>query len=129
MAGVLEDNLLSRVFFSSGNLQILQNGLRAGVYEMSVEKKLIVPPQNIDHLKIIMRSMYLQYAEHREDNSVTKQVEELNKIVLDYVIPVVYNETIGYLKYMEDQSTLVQPLEVPKLVDRDYKTLELKRWF
>lgn len=129
MAGVLEDNLLSRVFFSSGNIQILQNGLRAGVYEMSGEKKQIVPPQNIDHLKIIMRSMYLQYAEHREDNSVTKQVEELNKIVLDYVVPVVYNETMGYLKYMEDQSTLVQPLEAPKLVDRDYKTLELKRWF
>ena len=127
--GILEDNLLSNVYFSSGNVQILQNGLRAGVYEMSGNKKIIIPPQNIDHLKIIMRSMYLQYAEHREDISITKQVEELNRLVLDYVIPTVYNETMGYLKYLEDQSTLVQPLEMPKLVDRDYKTLELKQWF
>jgi len=127
--GILEDNLLSNVYFSSGNVQILQNGLRAGVYEMSGSKKIIIPPQNIDHLKIIMRSIYLQYAEHREDNSITKQVEELNRLVLDYVIPKVYNETMGYLKYIEDQSTLVQPLEMPKLIDRDFKTLEWKQWF
>ena len=129
LAGILEDNLLSRVFFSSGNVQILQNGLRAGVYEMSKERKLVIAPQNIDNLKIIMRSIYLQYAEHREDITVTKQVEDLNKIVLDYVIPTVYNETIGYLKYIQDQSTLVQPLELPKLVDKDYKQLEMKKWF
>ena len=127
--GILEDNMLSRVFFSSGNVQILQNGLRAGVYEMSGQKKIVIPPQNIDNLKIIMRSMYLQYAEHRQDVSVTKQVEDLNKIVLDYVVPTLYNETMGYLKYMEDQSTLVQPLEIPKLIDRDFKPLEWKKWF
>lgn len=129
LAGILEDNLLSRVFFSSGNIQIIQNGLRAGVYEMSQDRKIVISPQNIDNLKIIMRSIYLQYAEHREDISVTKQVEDLNEIVLGYVIPTVYNETIGYLKYIQDQSTLVQPLELPKLIDKDYKQLELKKWF
>lgn len=129
LAGILEDNLLSQVFFSSGNIQIIQNGLRAGVYDMSKERKIVIAPQNMDNLKIIMRSMYLQYAEHREDISVTTQVEYLNKIVLDYVVPVVYNETMGYLKYIQDQSTLVQPLELPKLVDKDYKSLEWKKWF
>ena len=129
LAGNLEDNLLSRVFFSSGNIQIIQNGLRAGVYEMSEDRKIIIVPQNIDNLKIIMRSIYLQYAEHREDISVTKQVEDLNRLVLNYVIPTVYNETIGYLKYIQDQSTLVQPLELPKLVDKDFKPLEWKKWF
>jgi len=127
--GILEDNTLSRVFFSSGNVQILQNGLRAGVHQMSGQKKIVIPPQNVDNLKIIMRSMYLQYAEHRQDISITKQVEDLNKIVLDYVVPTLYNETMGYLKYIEDQSTLVQPLEIPKLIDRDFKPLEWKKWF
>jgi len=129
LAGILEDNLLSQVFFSSGNIQIIQNGLRAGVYEMSEDRKIIIVPQNIDNLKIIMRSIYLQYAEHRQDISVTKQVENLNTLVLNYVIPTVYNETIGYLKYIQDQSTLVQPLELPKLVDKDFKPLEWKKWF
>ena len=129
LAGILEDNLLSQVFFSSGNIQIIQNGLRAGVYELSGEKKIIIAPQNIDNLKIIMRSIYLQYAEHREDISVTKQVEALNKVVLDYVIPTVFNETMGYLKYIQDQSTLVQPLELPQMVDKDHKPLEWKKCF
>ena len=122
-----EDNLLARVFFSAENIQIIQNGLRAGVYAMSSEK-IVIPPQNIDQLKIIMRSTYLQYSEHLASD-ITKQVERLNKIVWDFVVPSVYNEAIGYKKYMEDQSTLVVPLELPLHHDRDYKQLELKPWF
>ena len=126
MNGLLEDNLLSRVFFSEGNIQIIQNGLRAGVYKMS-DNKYVIPNQNINNLKIIMRSTYLQHAEHRNED-VTKQVERLNKIVLDYCIPSVYNEAIGYEKYCQDQSSLVVPLENPKHHDRNYKQLELKPW-
>lgn len=122
-----EDNMLSRVFFCAENIQIIQNGLRAGVYGMS-NNKFVVPPQNIDQLKIIMRSTYLQYAEHYPTN-ITQQVERLNKIVWDYAVPYVYNEAVGYMKYMEDQSTLVVPLERPQHIDRDYKQLELKPWF
>lgn len=123
----LEDNLLARVFFTAGNIQILQNGLRAGVYSMS-NNKIVIPPQNIDQLKIVMRSTYLQYAEHMPDD-ITGQVERLNKIVWDFVVPAVYNEAVGYLKYMQDQSSLVMPMDRPLHIDREYKQLELKAWF
>jgi hypothetical protein len=122
-----EDNLLSRVFFSGENIQIIQNGLRAGVYELS-KHEIVIPPQNIDQMKIIMRSMYFQFAEHHPDN-VKGQVERLNKIVLDEIIPKVYGEAIGYLKYMQDQSSLVVPMDRPVHHDRNYKQLELKPWF
>jgi hypothetical protein len=122
-----EDNILARVYFSAGNVQILQNGLRAGVYKMS-KNKIVIPPQNSDQLKIIMRSMYLQYAEHLPTN-ITKQVERLNKLVWDYVVPTVYNEAVGYAKYMQDQSSLVMPIDRPLHHDREYKQLELKPWF
>ena len=126
MTGILEDNMLSKVYFSEGNIQILQNGLRAGVYDMS-EQKIVLPPQNIDNLKIIMRSYYLQYAGHTSE-SVTKQAQDLNRMVLDYIVPTLYNEAIGYMKYREDQSTLVKPLARPLPADRVYKQLELKPW-
>ena len=122
-----EENMLSKVFFSQGNIQILQNGLRAGVYKMS-ENKIVIPPQNLDQLKIIMRSMYLQYAEHRP-NDITGQVTRLNKLVWDYAVPTVYKESLGYFKYLQDQSTLVVPLDMPLHHDREYKQLELKPWF
>lgn len=123
----LEENLLSRVFFSAENIQIIQNGLRAGVYEMS-KHEFVIPPQNIDQLKIIMRHMYFQFAEHRPEN-IRGQVERLNQLVLDEVIPKVYGEAVGYLKYMQDQSSLVVPMELPLRHDRNYKQLELKSWF
>ena len=122
-----EDNVLSRVYFCAENIQIVQNGLRAGVYSMS-NNKIVIPPQNVDQLKIVMRSVYLQYAEHQPTN-ITEQVARLNKIVWDYVVPSVYGEAVGYMKYMEDQSTLVMPMERPLHVDREYKQLELKPWF
>lgn len=122
LTGNLEWNVLAQVYFSAENIQIIQNGLRAGVYRMS-EGKINVPPQNIDTLKIIMRSTYLQHAKHLPDN-ITGQVAELNSIVLDYAVPSVYNEAIGYMKYAQDQSTLVVPIERPQIVDRQYKQLE-----
>jgi hypothetical protein len=126
VSGILEDNMLSKVFFSAGNIQILQNGMRAGVYEMS-EKKYVIPNQNIDNLKIIMRSIYLQYAEHDLEH-VTKEVSRLNKMVLDYCVPAVFNEAVGYERYRQDQSSLVVPLSMPQQSDRDYKQLETKHF-
>jgi hypothetical protein len=127
LSGMLESNLLSDVYFSEGNIQILQNGLRAGVYKMSNDQ-LVIPPQNIDNLKIIMRSIFLQYAKFSKTESIPKQVESLNKYVLDYAVQAVYNEAQGYLKYCQDQSSLVLPLEHPTQSDRDYKHLEWKRF-
>lgn len=127
LIGEWENNLLAETYFSGGNIQIIQNALRAGVYAMS-ENKYVIPPQNMDTLKIIMRSTYMQYAKHYAQD-ITKQVEELNKIVLDYAVPSVYNEAHGYMKYLQDQSSLVVPLELPQHHDREYKQLELKNWF
>lgn len=125
--GTLEDSVLSRAYFSAKNIQILQNAIRAGVYEKSNNQYVVAPP-NIDILKIIMRSTYLSYAEHYP-NKILEQIERLNSIVLDYAIPATYNEAVGYLRYIEDQSTLVVPLELPLNHDRQYKQLELKPWF
>jgi len=124
--GIWESNVLAQVFFSGENVQIIQNGLRAGVYKKS-EYRFVVAPQNIDTLKVIMRSIYLQYAEHYADN-ITGQVERLNQLVLDYAIPSVFNEAVGYVKYCQDQSSLVVPLERAQQHDREYKQLKLKPW-
>ena len=124
MTGVWESTTLSNLFFSAENVQIIQNGLRAGVYQMSNEK-YIIAPQNVDTLKIIMRSIYLQYAEHRRED-ITGQIERLNKLVLDYAVPAVFGEATGYEKYCQDQSTLVVPLQLPQHVDREYKQLSLQ---
>lgn len=127
LVNVWENNVLSQVFFSAENIQIIQNAIRKGVYDMS-KQKYNVPNQNIDALKIIMRSTYLTYAEHHPQD-ITGQVERLNGLVLDYCVPFVFNETKFYMKYLEDQSTIAMPFDKTNKNDRVYKQLEPKFWF
>jgi hypothetical protein len=125
LTNVWEDTQLSNVFFSQGNVQILQNGLRAGVHKRSGERELVIPPQSIDVLKTFMRDTFINYSTF-EPTNVTDQVARLNKLLLEQLVPVLYSEAIGYLKYLEDQSTLVVPIALPQQSDRVYKQLELK---
>jgi len=125
--GLWTDTDLSQLFFSQQNIQILQNGIRAGVYHRS-NNQYIIGPQDCDSLKIIMRSVYLQHAAN-QPNNVTQQVMELNKIVLNYCIQQVYSEAQGYMKYLDDASTLVVPIAHPIMADNTDRELEFKTWF
>ena len=124
LTGNLESSMLSKAFFSEKNIQIIQNGIRAGVYERS-KGEIIPAPQNIENIKIIMRSIFLQYAENYPQD-VTGQIKRLNDLVLDYAVNNVYNESVAYVNYIKDQSSLVTPMERPLQNDRDYKQLEHK---
>mgnify|MGYP001191278521 FL=1 len=127
MKGNWNDTPLSVAFFSAQNIQSLQNGIRAGVYHKS-KGQFTIGPQCVDTLKIIMRSTFLSYSANK-DYDITGQIRALNKIVLDYCIPQVYGEAQGYVKYLEDASTLVVPIDRPVKVDQKNHTLQEKFWF
>ena len=127
MTGNWYNTILSDTFFSKENIQILQNGIRKGVYELS-NKQYIISEQNIDELMIIMRSIFLQYSKNLKNN-IKNQIQILNKYVLDYAINQVYGETIGYIKFKYDVSTMYEPISRPVLSRTNNKQLELKKWF
>ena len=125
--GLWSENSLSNAFFSLQNIQIIQNGIRAGVYKRS-NGQYVIGPQDCDSLKIIMRSVFLQNAAN-QPNNISQQVAELNKMVLDYCIQQVYSEAQGYMKYINDVSTLVVPIAHPVMTDNTDRELVLKPWF
>jgi hypothetical protein len=125
--GLWNETILSRVFFSRDNMQVIQNGIRAGVYKRS-NGQYVIGPQDCDSLKIIMRSVFLQYSAN-QPNNIQSQVTELNKLVLNYCIQQVYSEAQGYMKYINDVSTLVVPIAHPVMPDNTDRQLELKSWF
>ena len=125
--GLWDNTLLSDTFFSKENIQIIQNGIRAGVYEKS-NGKYIIGNQECETLKIIMRSLFLQYSANQLNN-IKQQVEQLNAMVLDYCIPQVYGEAQGYHKYIVDASTMYTPMAPPILSTNNDKQLILKPWF
>lgn len=126
-AGLWNETALSKAFFSYENIQIIQNGLRVGVYQRS-NGQYLIGPQDCDSLKIIMRSVFLQHSKNKEID-IPNQINELNKIVLDYCIQQVYSEAQGYMKYIDDASTLVVPISHPIQSNDVDRTLEMKEWF
>ena len=127
LEGQWDDSTLSNAYFSKENIQIIQNGIRAGVYKQS-NNQYVVAPQDCDSLKIVMRSIYLQYSANLPGN-VSGQIEALNQMVLNFCIQQVYSEAKGYMKYLSDASNMYVPIAHPVLAKDDDKELVLKPWF
>jgi hypothetical protein len=126
--GQWDETVLSKNYFSKENIQIIQNGIRAGVYNKS-NKQYVVGPQDCESLKIVMRSVFLQNSTNNPYN-IAQQIADLNQIVLDFCINQVYTEARGYLQYLTDVSTLPTPIGLPTLVSQnDKRNYRMPTWF
>jgi len=96
----VEKNYVNQLFFSSKNIQNLDARLRFAVFKMS-NGEYHLAPQNRQELVIIMRAIYTNYGQNREDN-IVKQVEELNKLIINKISPELYSRATQYLKYLKD---------------------------
>ena len=127
LKGNWENNKISITFFSRENIEYLQTQIIVGIKKVS-NNKIIIGKQCVDTLKIIMRSTYLTYSKNNEEN-LENEIKYLNKKVLDYCIPQIYNDAQGYLKYLIDASTLVVPIDLPCKLDYKEQSLSEKFWF
>ena len=126
--GQWDETSLSNAYFSKENIQIIQNGIRAGVYKKS-NGQYVIGPQDCDSLKIMMRSIFLQHSTNQPQN-IVGQIEKLNQMVLDYCIHHVYSEAQGYMKYLYDVSTLAVPLSTPIVeTQKDKNNYLMPAWF
>jgi hypothetical protein len=123
LTGSWTDTLLSTLFFSKENIQILQNAIKRGVYDRS-NKQFIIGGQNCDELKTIMRSIYLVNSANLPYD-IKYQISALNDRVVDYAIKQVYSEAISYIKYKYDVSTLRVPISLATNTSSKGNTLEL----
>ena len=110
LKGIQTKSILSDVYFSKDNINQIQNMLRYNVYVRS-NKEYIIDRQSDTQLLIIMRSIYLQNSKNLDYN-ITQQIEELNKLVLDYCVPNVLIQVKQYMQYKESVSKIPKPLPV-----------------
>lgn len=128
MRGNWEENPLSRAFFSPANMKSIQNSIRREVYEKSGPKQWLIEEQDIDEIKIVMRSIYLQYGQNRPDG-ISQQVVDLNRTVLDWIVPRVISEVQYYFHYLNDISHMPVPIERPiHLSEAGTKTYPLQKF-
>ena len=126
MTGNWMNTPLSLAYFSSENINILQNNIRKGVFDKS-NSEFVIGLQDEDELKIIMRSVFLQNSLNLETN-IRQQIRDLNALVESYAIEQVYKEAISYLKYKRDASNMYALLALPSNSSTRGKTLELQRF-
>lgn len=125
--GHTKPNEVSNLFFSEKNINALQEGIRYRIYNETNGKHIIGRQSDTD-LKIIMRSIYLQYSKNLPNN-IVEQVRELNKKVLDWSIKEILSNLKQFDMYRKDISTMPVPLErAPLITTKGTKTLELKPW-
>jgi hypothetical protein len=109
LRGNWEKTSVSELFFSSENVERLQNSIRKEVYNKSQPKGYIIDKQSIEEIKIIMRAIYLQYARNLPNN-IAEQVADLNKKVIDWAAPHILSAVEHYYFYINDISHLPVPL-------------------
>lgn len=122
---MVEDNPVSSLFFSKHNVDVLQDGIRYSVYKRTNDKTVISRQSDIE-LRVIMRSVYLQYARHLPYR-VVDQVKELNTKVLDFAVPRILVELDTYLNYAVDVTQLPVPMRRSENVSiKGEKVLDMK---
>ena len=112
MTGNFQDSTLSLAFFSKENMQIIQNAIRAGVYEVS-NQQYIIDNQNCDNLKIVMRSVFLQNSVNLPD-MITEQIKELNLATMpgvEFVTKDLYQQLEEKLKLCDEEYNKYQKLK------------------
>ena len=120
---VVTETLLSQMFFSSKNMQNIQNILRFLVHKHA---NVVIDNQSPEELLIIMRSVYLEYSSHPEvidSNSPTEllqkalpkytnEVARLNEIVVNQIVPRLLSQLQQYMDYIRDAT------QQPYIMDR-----------
>lgn len=125
--GVHGSNTLNEVFFSDTNIYAIQHGIRYLVWLNSC-KKHVIDNQSEEELKVVMRSVYLQYGKNLPFN-ILEQVKELNSFVLEYCVSRIMSEINLYSKYRSDLSSLPVPMEhAQNISSRGSKVLEMKEF-
>jgi hypothetical protein len=123
MTGIFEPTTLNKLYFSKENLNIIQDQLRHNVYIKSNNKYIVDKQSDVD-LQIIMRSIFLQHSPNLQDN-ITKQIEYLNKLVIDWATPRIITEIEQYNGYINEVQYMPTPIDRPKnLSSKGEKTLK-----
>lgn len=103
------NNPISTIFFSQDNVNALQEAIRYQVYVKSC-KKYVIDKQSETELFVIMRSIYLQNANHMP-YAILDQIKELNRMVIEFCVPKILNKIIQYIQYKKDINQLPIPID------------------
>ena len=122
------ESLLSSVFFSDQNMNIIQNAIRYKIWLITNKQQIISKQCNIQ-LNIVMKSIYFQYSKNL-NTKIKEQIIELNDKVMNYCVNNIYNNLQQYKTYTNDISSGLKVMDLPKIDNvKGEKTFRLDKFF
>lgn len=96
---VHNETVLSKLFFHPKNVRNIQKLITKEVFKRS-NGEYLIEEQNPEDLLIVMKSIFLQHAKHWP-NKIREQIQELNYLVVDDVVPGIMSEIKAYFGYLD----------------------------
>lgn len=122
LGNIVTRSELSDLYFSTYNQDQIQKSIRYEVWKKS-DGKFVIDRQSDTELSVIMRAMFFQFAKYLPFD-IPGQVNELNKYVVDYCVPIILSNVQQYQGYLYDAEHMPMPIEHPKnLSNKGSKTL------
>ena len=100
---------LSLAYFSTQNVNAIQQQIRYKIFLKSNSKE-IIGTQDEGQLRIVMRSIYLQYSKNIETN-ILEQVIDLNNVVIDFCVKQIWTQMLQYNTYLKDIDSGIVPID------------------
>ncbi len=107
---IKERTPLWQAFFSSQNVQNIQNGLQDTVLR---ETGYRIDPQKEDDLLAFMGKVYTNYSRSYADRSIAEQVRVMNAAVIQETSQQVKSGILQQMYYLRDRSTGLRVLDQP----------------
>lgn len=110
--GILQDNELSKIFFSDENFVRLQRMIKNAVYERTNKQFRLDIDQEQRDLYLIMRAVYFEYARYLPGQLI-RQVKKLNIKVIDEAVPEIITSIKQEYGYLKEINKPIDPIPRP----------------
>lgn len=112
MENVFYDDPVGKLFFSSKNVSRLQKQIRDAIYEKTNHQYKLEDDQASTDLIIAMRGVYMEQGAYQSEN-IVRQVKQLNKKLVDYVLPDMITNIKQFYAYQKDINEPIKPIDRP----------------
>ena len=134
VTGIYEANILSDIFFSDKNIELIQTKI---IKTINDKYKYKISKQSNNELFIIMRAIYMDHStnNYKNKNDIKKEIQRLNILIINHCVNNIINnikEHVEYIKKIDNPSNIIQidPINRPQNVNKKGdNTLEFKSFF
>lgn len=110
--GIQSNSDLSKLYFSDENMKRLQKQIKNEIFLRTGGEYKIDTDQDGQDLFIVMRSIYMEHAKFLE-NGIVRQVKELNRKVIEEVVPGIMVNIQQYHGYLKEINGPLKPIDRP----------------